>query len=440
MMYIKWFMLPVLAASLSVHADTEIDALKSEVEALQQRIEQMEETDKAEAKTSAQSQRVAGKSSRGNTFNPGISLIFNGRYADFSRDPEEYTLPGFSEGPHSGLGPQGFSIGETELSISGNADDLFYGWATLALHDEGGELELDLEEAYMETLSMPAGTRIRAGRFYSAIGYLNQQHPHAWDFYDAPLIYRGLFGNQLKNDGLQFSVVLPTDLYFELGGEAGAGNNYPAANSTKNLGTWTLYGLVGGDVGVSHSWQLGLSYWDASDINERSGGHAHDHGDGDHGVEFSGKQNIAGLNAIYKWAPNGNPRNRNFKFQFEYFDSKSDGDLADEANAEFSTLDQKQRGFYAQAIYQFRPQWAAGLRYDQVDSEASGSEPDLIDEAGLDAGGYKPKRYGAMVQWAHSEYSRIRLQYNYDKSVEEGEHEVYLQYTLSLGAHPAHQF
>jgi hypothetical protein len=436
---IKWLVLPALAASMSVHADNEIDALKSEVEALQQRIEQLEQTDKVEAETTAQSQQTAGKSSRGNTFNPGISLIFNGRYADFSRDPEEYELPGFSEGPHSGLGPQGFSIGETELSISGNADDLFYGWATLALHDEDGELELDLEEAYLETLSMPAGTRIRAGRFYSAIGYLNQQHPHAWDFYDAPLIYRGLFGNQLSNDGLQASVVLPTDLYLELGAEAGAGNNYPAANSDKNLGTWTLYGLTGGDIGVSHSWQLGLSYWDASDINDRSGG-GHDHDGADHGIEFSGEQSIAGLNAIYKWAPNGNPRNRNFKFQFEYFDSKSDGELF-EAEVPESTLDLKQSGFYAQAIYQFRPQWAAGLRYDQVDSDATGSNPVFIaDETDLDAGGYKPKRYAAMIQWAHSEYSRIRLQYNYDKSMPDGEHEIYLQYTLSLGAHPAHQF
>jgi hypothetical protein len=74
--------------------------------------------------------------------------------------------------------------------------------------------------------------------------------------------------------GLQASVVLPTDLYVELGAEAGTGNNYPGANSNKNLGSYTLYGLTGGDIGASHSWQLGLSYWDASDINGRSGGHA----------------------------------------------------------------------------------------------------------------------------------------------------------------------
>lgn len=426
-------MLPAVAASLSVHADGEIDSLR-------QRIEQLEQAEKARLEITEQPARADGETSRGNSFNPAISLIFNGRYADFSGDPEEYTLPGFSAGPHAGLGSQGFSIGETELSISGNADDLFYGWATLALHDDGDGVELDLEEAYLETLGLPAGSRIRAGRFYSAIGYLNQQHPHAWDFYDAPLIYLGLFGNQLTNDGLQTSVVLPTDLYLEVGAEAGNGDNYPASNSDDNLGSWTLYGQMGGDIGISHSWQLGLSYWKASDINDRSGSHAHDHESDGHEIALTGEQNIASLNAIYKWAPNGNPRNQNFKLQFEVFTSQSEGELNEADTAEASTLDLKQHGFYAQAIYQFRPQWAAGLRYDQVDSDVEGSEPDLINEAGLDAGDHKPQRVSAMVQWAHSEYSRIRLQYNQDKSLPQEEHQIYLQYTLSLGAHPAHQF
>ena len=78
-MNFKWLVLPAMAVSLSAHADTDVDALKKEVEALQQRIELMEEADKAETESAAQSQQVAGKASRGNTFNPGISLIFNGR-------------------------------------------------------------------------------------------------------------------------------------------------------------------------------------------------------------------------------------------------------------------------------------------------------------------------------------------------------------------------
>ena len=59
---------------------------------------------------------------------------------------------------------------------------------------------------------MPHGLKMKAGRFYSAIGYLNEKHTHTWAFGDAPLIYRGLFGDQLIEDGVQLSWLLPTDM------------------------------------------------------------------------------------------------------------------------------------------------------------------------------------------------------------------------------------
>jgi hypothetical protein len=38
---------------------------------------------------------------------------------------------------------------------------------------------------------------VRAGRFFSGIGYLNEQHAHTWDFVDTPLAYRAMLGNDL---------------------------------------------------------------------------------------------------------------------------------------------------------------------------------------------------------------------------------------------------
>ena len=45
-----------------------------------------------------------------------------------------------------------------------------------------------------------------------------------------------------------------------------------------------------------------------------------------------------------------------------------------------------------------------------------------------------------MLEWIPSEFSRIRLQYNRDNSVQETDHQVILQYTQALGSHGAHQF
>ena len=107
---------------------------------------------------------------------------------------------------------------------------------------------------------------IRGGRFYKFIGYLNQQHHHTLDFHDAPLIYRGIFGNQYFDDGVRATYVAPTDLYVELGLEAFAGGKYPAGGDHSNVGVWTGFVNFGGDLGISHSWQAGLSYLTADDI------------------------------------------------------------------------------------------------------------------------------------------------------------------------------
>jgi len=425
---------PVMAEEGAASIQKELDELSSQYETqiqeMQQRLDALEKEP-----------RNTGVGKTQSSFNPAISLIFNGRYADFENDPEEYHLPGFQTGPHAGIGSEGFSIGETELSFSANIDSLFYGWATIALHDHEGELETDLEEAYIKTLGLGHGTNVKFGRFYSSIGYLNQQHPHAWDFYDAPLIYRGLFGNQLANDGIQASIVAPTDLFLEFGAELGNGGQYPAAGGGSGIGSWTLYTQVGGDIGASHSWLAGLSHWYASDVEDRTGG-AHEHGETMETPSFTGDSRISGLQFVYKWAPQGNPEHRNLRLQMEYFHRHEDGDIVLEGSdpLEASTYTGTQDGWYAQGIYQFVPKWSAGLRYDRLESDNEGSDEDVLEEAGLLSDGFTPQRYSAMLQWQHSEYSRLRLQYNLDKSLPEDDHQIFLQYTFVLGAHGAHAY
>lgn len=425
---------PVMAEEDAASIQKDLDDLSIQYEAqiqdMQQRLDALEKESKETGSGKTQS-----------SFNPAISLIFNGRYASFTNEPEDYYLPGYQTGPHAGIGPEGFSIGESELNFSANIDTLFYGWATIALHDDNGELEIDLEEAYIRTLGLGYGTNVKFGRFYSSIGYLNQQHPHVWDFYDAPLIYRGLFGNQLTNDGIQASVVVPTDLYLEFGAELGNGDHYPAAGGSSGIGSWTLYTQFGGDIGISHSWLAGLSHWSAPDIKDRTGG-GHDHGDAQEIPSFTGESEISGLQFVYKWAPRGNPEYRNFRLQMEYFYRHEDGDLLLEGSDPLETTSYKgtQDGWYAQGIYQFVPQWSAGLRYDRVNSDNQGSDEAVLDEAGLLSDGHTPQRYSAMVQWQHTEYSRLRFQYNLDQSLPVDDHQVFVQYTFVLGAHGAHQY
>ena len=205
----------VFAASDTESIKQQLNGLKNDYE---QRIAALEErllraelkaaqaNDKAqqvEQQVVHQEKKMAS-SARGN-FNPAISLILDGRFASFDNAADDYELPGFALGGEAGLGEEGFSLGHTELVLSSTIDNLFYGQATVVLDDHDGEIEVELEEAFIETLGLGHGVTVKAGRFFSSLGYLNEQHEHAWDFADAPLIYRGLFGNHLFDDGVQVS-------------------------------------------------------------------------------------------------------------------------------------------------------------------------------------------------------------------------------------------
>ncbi len=58
----------------------------------------------------------------------------------------------------------------------------------------------------------------------------------------------------------------------------------------------------------------------------------------------------------------------------------------------------------------------------------------------LEALGDDPLRYSLMFDYSHSEFSRIRLQFERDESGLENNNQFILQYIMSIGAHGAHEF
>lgn len=422
------------------HGATDIDELNKKLDEYEQRIESLERKDAETRRTQGNATEYSRRKTTNNQFNPTISVIIDGIYASYKNNPEDYHIPGFALGGEAELSPEGFSLGHSEVVFSNNIDDKFYGQFTLAFAEHDNELETELEEAFFETLSLGGGFTIRGGRFYSAVGYLNQQHEHAWDFKDAPLVYRALFGNQYFDDGLRLSVIMPTDLFLEFGAEALSGRKYPAGGEHDGVGSWVAYTNIGGDIGVSHSWLAGASYWSADNIEREYGGHSH--GGTAEKPLFEGDSKTIGLNAIYKWAPDGNYRERNVKLQIEYFNREDEGNLTllNSSPVETSTLESKQDGWYAQATWKFAHSWRTGIRYDMLDSDNQGNDIDVLDEAGLVSDGHTPRRASIMAEWVPSEYSRIRLQYNRDDSYQVSDDQVYLQYTFSIGSHGAHAF
>jgi hypothetical protein len=374
-----------------------------------------------------------------NAFNPALGVIFQGQAWAYDKDPDEYYIPGFPLGGEAGLAPEGFSLAETEINISANVDDKFTAWLTVPIAVEDGEVGIELEEAWVETLKLPAGLSLRMGRFFSSIGYLNSKHFHSWDFADQPLVYQAFLGGQYLDDGLQARWLAPTDFYLELSGELLRGDRYPAGGAPHSgLGSYTLAAQSGGDIGFSNSWLFGFSWLHANSDGRESGGE-------DDPLFFNGDSDILIADFVWKWAPNGNSRQRNFKFQAEYMWRKEDGDYAlpNAALAGPAHLpsalpwDSDQKGWYAQAIYQPWPQWRFGGRIERLSSD---TPVPIFTGSVLDPLGMNPSRYSLMADWSNSEFSRLRLQYNHDKAGTENDNQFALQYIYSIGAHGAHAF
>jgi hypothetical protein len=373
-------------------------------------------------------------------FNPDISLILQGRYVN-AKDIDERHIAGFAADGHEHGGGRGFSLDHSELAISGNIDPYFRGYAVFAIADE----EVEVEEAWFQTLALGAGFTAKAGRFLSGVGYANEQHTHAWDFADQSLMYRALFGERLRQDGVQLKWVAPTRTFLELGAEAARGQFFPgaAAGGDRNgAGIAAAFARTGGDVGESHSWRAGISYLAARPADRE--GEFHDANEVEAHTAFTGDSKAWVADFVWKWAPFGNPAQRNVKLQAEYFQREEQGDLFCEDNTAdggactglSDAYRSKQSGWYAQAVYQFMPRWRAGYRYDRLDSGTAdfGANP-LENEA------FKPERHSLMLDYSPSEFSRFRLQLARDESMRGvTDNQVILQYVHSLGAHGAHRF
>ena len=350
-------------------------------------------------------------------FNPAISVVLNGQFGAFSKNPDNARIQGFELGDSAKPGPRGFSLGESEIALAANIDQDFFANLVLTFHPND---TVGVEEAYIQSTSLPYGFTLKGGRFFSGIGYLNERHAHNWDFIDAPLPYRAFLNTQYGDDGAQVRWLAPVDMFVEFGAEAFRGDQFPAANAA-NEGKGAFSGFVhfGDDINVSSSWLAGLSFLQTRSSNRATGPDI-----------FSGKDNTGIASLVYKWAPNGNPVQRNLIVNGEYFLGNEEGTF------DSASINQMRSGWYLQAVYQFMPRWRVGLRHDEV--EADGVTGPLLGST-VDPASHTPRDNTVLLEYDTSEFGRFRVQFSHDNA-SSTDNEFLAAYTAIFGPHGAHRF
>src|SRR3989441_11788910 len=338
---------------------------------------------------------------------------------------------------------RGFNARNTELALDGAVDPYFEGFANIVFKlDNDNETEVEVEEAFMQTTSLPFNLQLKAGQFFAAFGRLNPTHPHTWDFADTPLV-NGLFlgPDGLRGVGAQASWTLPLPWYSQLifASQNGRGST---GFSFRNPGDDGMFfdrvttdrearGLQ--DFVWMPRWENSV---DLSPTQVVLAGVSGAFGSNETGA--NSRTQIYGGDLLYKWksarAEGGFPF---VKWQTEAMYRRFEaGRGMDETFPVAETF--HDWGLYSQLLWGFKKGWVAGIRGDYLNVEDSKFTDDFERQS--------RSRISANLTWYPTEFSKIRLQYNHDFLADNfflsdrDVDSVFLQFEFILGAHGAHKF
>jgi hypothetical protein len=340
----------------------------------------------------------------------------------------ENDVPGLQLGSHD-PSRNGFTLQNVELVINGAVDPYFTAQANVVfVESPGGQTEVEMEELFATTSSLPHNLQVRAGHFFTEFGRLNTQHPHSWDFVDQPLSHARMFGSDgLRSTGARVSWLMPTPFYSEL--YLTIQNAYGETLTSFGWATGeTVFGatMMTGSVEDLSDMLYVPRYAFSVDVTDNQTILAGvSSAFGPNGTGPNGETRLYGADFFWKWkSPRANQGFPFVKVQAEGIWRNYDVDGL--------TASLEDRGAYGQVLWGFHRGWVAGARYDRMGGD-EGPTPDPFVE--------DRRRSSVNLTWFMTEYSKLRLQYNHDERTDFPDADsVWLQFELTLGAHAAHKF
>lgn len=350
---------------------------------------------------------------------------------------------------------RGFTLQQAELSIAGAVDPWFQAkmYLITSLDPDEGETVVELEEAYLTTSQLPADLQVKAGTYFTEFGRINPTHPHGWDWQDQPVIHTRVFGGDgMRGPGARVSWLLPTAQYGELFLGVQNANGETMASFLANEEVYEERPVGGRQFSEREVRSAGDLVWslraatsyDLSDTSSLGLGASALFGPNATGGD--GETMVYGADFVFRWRPVENRRGYPFvKLQGEFvaraFETAEQTDASDPLDPVVlpgETLDDQ--GGYLQGLYGFAEGLAAGVRVDLA--TGSGDSYQGGGAFGRDADPFRTDRLrvSPLLVWQPSEFSRVRLQYDFDDSdhLDDEVHSVWLGFEVLIGSHPPH--
>jgi hypothetical protein len=373
----------------------------------------------------------AQKKVRPGEFNPAIGLVGETIFSSRSHGSDQIGSDR----------PGGFNAFQrsVELNVAASVDPFAKAYAVInATADSGtGEAAMRVEEAALQTTSLPYNLELKAGRFFGEFGKLSYIHDHELPFVNRPLALDQYIGGESRTDGAQLSWLPPLPHYVSvtMGFGNGFGGDSPLNNpgSYRTLSGFNYFGRVSTYFDLTPNLQLetGISGLINPNTQDRGGFGAFV---GPGGVPLTeNERRVAGFDLKLSYVPLANNQFQRLDWGTEvlYSDSRY---LFDPDNSLGTTGlrsgDEFERsvgsvGMYSYITYKWHRQWSAGFLFDFAENPANHNDHTFA--------------YSPYITWALSHWNQLRLQYTHtDHNVVSGlksDDAIYLQWAWIIGAH-----
>ncbi|MBF0476954.1 MAG: hypothetical protein HQK59_14215 [Deltaproteobacteria bacterium] len=361
-------------------------------------------------------------------FNPAIGIVGETVFSYRSKDSSQ---TGSDR-------PGGFDAFQRSVELNATASvDPFakaYLVANASADANTGESTFNIEEAALQTTSLPWDLTVKVGRFFGEFGRLSYIHDHELPFVNRPLVLNQYIGGESRTDGAQINWLAPLDHYLSITGGVGnqfGGDNPPnGVGNFRNLSGWNFWGRLSSsfDLTPNTSLEPGISgLW-----NPESKGQWSSPGNinptfpiinGNSLTERERRLVGADLTLSYKPLRNNQFNSIIWGTEVLYSDNRYDAGDADGNLLSSSTVGSW--GLYSYLTYKFDREWSAGFLYGFV-------------ENALDNGA-RSYEYSPYVTLALSHWNQLRLQYTHtDHNAYSGlepDDAVYLQWSWIIGSH-----
>jgi hypothetical protein len=369
----------------------------------------------------------AQKKVRPGEFNPAIGLVGETLFSYRSKGNDKT----------GSERPGGFDAFQrsVELDIAASVDPFAKAYAVVnaSADAETGEAALGVEEAALQTTSLPWNLELKAGRFFGEFGKLSFIHDHELPFVNRPLALDQYIGGESRTDGAQINWLLPLPHYVSLttGFGAGFGGDAPLNNpgAFRHLSGFNYFGRLSTYFDLTPSLQLetGISGLENPNTQDRGGVAAFT---GPGAVALTEKERrVLGFDLKLSWIPLRNNQFQRLDWGTEvlYSDSRylfdPDGDAATTADDFHRSIGSV--GLYSYLTYKWHRQWSAGFLFDFVEDAANQNDHTFA--------------YSPYVTWALSHWNQLRLQYTHTEhgslSPLKSDDAIYLQWAWIIGSH-----